>query len=196
MKRCTCAWTQRMKLLCFDIETTGLDALRDEVTMICVQDLETGDRTSYNFGLLSMKDAPATALLEQVVEHFEAADYLCAFNGIRFDLPFMQQALEIHADVITRWVLKTVDPLEFLRLSGHRTSSLDKICTHNGIPSKSSTGQRAVEMARDGLWGELEEYCQQDVDILCVLVKRRTFQHPAEDALIDLIGCMPEGTYS
>ena len=30
-----------MKLLCFDIETTGLDAARDEVTMICTQDVET-----------------------------------------------------------------------------------------------------------------------------------------------------------
>jgi DNA polymerase III epsilon subunit-like protein len=196
MKRCSCAWTKGMKLLCFDIETTGLDAMRDEVTMICLQDLVTGERTSYNFGLLSLEDTPSAALVEQVVQRFEEADYLCAFNGIRFDLPFMQQALEIHADVITRWVLKTVDPLEFLRLSGHRTSSLDKICTHNNIPSKSSTGQRAVEMAREGLWDELEEYCQQDVDILCVLVKRRTFQHPAEDKLIDLIGCMPDGTYS
>ena len=149
-----------MKLLCFDIETTGLDAMRDEVTMICVQDLETGERTSYNFGCLNMEDVSATALVEQVVQQFDAADYLCAYNGIRFDLPFMQQALEIHADVITRWVLKTVDPLEFLRLSGHRTSSLDKICTHNNIASKSSTGQRAIEMAREGLWDELEHYCQ------------------------------------
>jgi hypothetical protein len=97
--------------------------------------------------------------------------------------------------VVTRWVLKTVDPLEFLRLSGHRTSSLDKICTHNQIASKTSTGVRAIEMARDGLWDELEEYCQQDVSILCVLVKMRTFQHPAQDSLIDLVECMPDGTY-
>ena len=185
-----------MKLLCFDIETTGLDAMRDEVTMICLQDLVTGERTSYNCGLLSLEDTPSTALVEQVVQWFEEVDYLCAFNGIRFDLPFMQQALEIHADVITRWVLKTVDPLEFLRLSGHRTSSLDKICTHNQIASKSSTGVRAIEMARDGLWDELEQYCAQDVSILCVLVKMRTFQHPAQDTLIDLIACMPDGTYA
>ena len=196
MKRSSSARTECMKLLCFDIETTGLDAMRDEVTMICLQDLETGERTSYNFGRLSMEDLPATDLVEQVVQQFEETDYLCAYNGIRFDLPFMQQALEIHADVITRWVLKTVDPLEFLRLSGHRTSSLDKICVHNNIASKSSTGQRAIEMARDGLWDELEHYCQQDVDILCVLVKRRTFRHPAEDTLIDLKDCMPDGTYS
>jgi DNA polymerase III alpha subunit (gram-positive type) len=184
-----------MNILCFDIETTGLDAARDEVTMICTQDVRTGARRSFNFGELSHSDEPSAALVAEVVEHFEQADCLCAFNGIRFDLPFMQQALHIHEDVITRWVLKTVDPLEFLRLSGHRTSSLDKICTHNQIASKSSTGVRAIEMARDGLWDELQEYCQQDVSILCVLVKMRTFQHPAQDTLIDLVACMPDGTY-
>ena len=185
-----------MVLLCFDIETTGLDGSRDEVTMICTQDVETGERKSYNFGLLSSDDQPAEALVQELVKHLDAADCLCAFNGIRFDLPFMQQALDLPADVVTRWVLKTVDPLEFLRLSGHRTCSLDKICTRNNIESKSSTDVRAIEMARAGEWAELEEYCQQDVSILCVLVKMRLFQHPAEDTLIDLIGCMPDGTYS
>jgi hypothetical protein len=108
----------------------------------------------------------------------------------------MQQALDIHEDIITRWVLKTVDPLEYLRLSGHRASSLDKICIHNNIASKSSTGLRAIEMARDGQWEELEQYCQQDVSILCVLVQQRTFQHPAQDSLIDLQDCMPDGVYT
>ena len=185
-----------MVLLCFDIETTGLDGSRDEVTMICAEDFQTGERTSYNFGLLSREDEPADALVQTLIKHFDGADCLCAFNGIRFDLPFLQQALDLPADVITRWVLKTVDPLEFLRLSGHRTCSLDKICTHNNIVSKSSTGVRAIEMARDGLWDELEEYCQQDVSILCVLVRMRRFQHPAQDSLIDLVACMPDGTYS
>ena len=101
----------------------------------------------------------------------------------------------IHEDIITRWVLKTIDPLEFLRLSGHRTSSLDKICTHNNIPSKSSTGQRAVEMARDGLWEELQMYCAQDVAILSTLVQQRTFQHPAQETKIDLVSCMPDAWY-
>lgn len=183
-------------LLFFDIETTGLDGSRDEVTMICTQDYATGERKSYNFGVLSSEDEPSDALVEALLRDFDAADCLCAFNGIRFDLPFLQQALDLPPDVVTRWVLKTVDPLEFLRLSGHKTSSLDKICTHNQIVSKSSTGVRAIEMARDGLWDELEQYCQQDVSILCVLVKMRTFQHPAQDSLIDLVECMPEGTYS
>ena len=185
-----------MKFLCFDIETTGLDATRDEVTMICTQDLSTSEQKSYNFGLLSLQDTSATALVQEVIKDFDEADCLCAFNGIRFDFPFMQQALDIHEDVITRWVLKTVDPLEYLRLSGHRTASLDKICIHNNIASKSSTGLRAIEMAREGLWDELEQYCQQDVSILCVLVKQRTFQHPAQEKLIDLQDCMPDGVYS
>lgn len=188
-----------MKFLCFDIETTGLDATRDEVTMICTQDLATSEKKSYNFGILSVQELSASALVQQVIKDFDEADCLCAFNGIRFDLPFMQQALDIHEDVITRWVLKTVDPLEYLRLSGHRTSSLDKICIHNNIASKSSTGLRAVEMARDGLWEELEQYCQQDVSILCVLVQRRTFEHPVQSKdeinTIDLQECMPDGVY-
>lgn len=182
-----------MKFLCFDIETTGLDALRDEVTMICSQDLATGRRTSYNFGLPSSQDQSVDALIQELIKDFDEADCLCAFNGIRFDLPFMQQALHLHVDVITRWVLKTVDPLEFLRLSGHCTTSLDKICIHNNIVSKSSTGLQAIKMAHEGLWEDLEEYCQQDVSILCVLLKQRTFKHPAQDTLIDLQDCMPEG---
>jgi DNA polymerase III alpha subunit (gram-positive type) len=184
-----------MKLLCFDIETTGLDAARDEVTMICTQDVRTGARKSYNFGVLSHNEEPNAGLLREVIEQFEEADGLCAFNGIRFDLPFMQQALHIHEDVITRWVLKTIDPLEFLRLSGHRTSSLDKICTHNNIPSKSSTGKQAVEMASEGRWEELWTYCEQDVAILCTLLQQRTFQHPAQESQIDLVSCMPESWY-
>ena len=186
-----------MKFLCFDIETTGLDAKRDEVTMICTEDLVTAERKSYKFGEAMGDDVSAVkALVSQVIKDFDEADGLCAFNGIRFDLPFMQQALEIHDDVITRWVLKTVDPLEYLRLSGHCTSSLDKICIHNNIVSKSSTGLRAIQMAHDGLWAELEEYCQQDVSILCVLLKQGTFKHPTQGTLIDLTDCMLEGTHT
>jgi DNA polymerase III epsilon subunit-like protein len=184
-----------MKFLCFDIETTGLDASRDEVTMICAQDLATGRRTSYNFGLPSSQDQSVDALIQQLIKDFDEADCLCVFNGIRFDLPFMQQALHIPEDIITRWVLKTIDPLEFLRLYGHRTSSLDKICTHNNIPSKSSTGKQAVEMASNAMWEELQMYCAQDVAILCTLVQQRTFQHPAQDTKIDLVSCMPDAWY-
>lgn len=194
------AWNAGMKFLCFDIETTGLDATRDEVTMICTQDLTTSDQKSYNFGILSSQEVSADALVKQLIKDFDEAQCLCAFNGIRFDLPFMQQALDIDEDVITRWVLKTVDPLEYLRLTGHRTASLDKICIHNNIASKSSTGLRAIEMAKDEQWDELEQYCQQDVNILCVLLRHRTFHHPyphpTQDTLIDLQDCMPEGIYN
>jgi len=184
-----------MKFICFDIETTGLDALRDEVTMICSQDLQTGTHKSYNFGVRSSQDQCVDDLIKELIKEFDEADCLCAFNGIRFDLPFMQQALRLDVDVVTRWVLKTVDPLEFLRLSGHYTTSLDKICTHNNIASKSSTGLQAIRMAQEGLWDELEEYCQQDVTILCVLVKQRTFKHPTQEILIDLADCIPKEIY-
>ena len=77
-----------MKFLCFDIETTGLDAKRDEVTMICTEDLVTAERKSYKFGEAMGDDVSAVkALVSQVIKDFDEADGLCAFNGIRFDLP-------------------------------------------------------------------------------------------------------------
>jgi DNA polymerase III alpha subunit (gram-positive type) len=185
-----------MQCLCFDIETTGLDAARDDVTMVCCEDVATGERTTYNFGILCKRNESCDKLLESLIRQFDEATCLCAFNGIRFDLPFLHQALQIHSDIITRWVMKTVDPLEFLRLSGHRTSSLDKICTHNHIESKSSSGQHAVEMAQAEMWDELEDYCKQDVSILCGLIKRRTFHHPGQDTVIDLKECMPDWIYT
>ena len=41
-----------MQCLCFDIETTGLDAARDDVTMVCCEDVATGERTTYNLSLI------------------------------------------------------------------------------------------------------------------------------------------------
>ncbi len=61
-------------LLFFDIETTGLDGSRDEVTMVCTENYETGERKRYNFGFLSSEDQPSEALVEPLVQHFDTAD--------------------------------------------------------------------------------------------------------------------------
>ena len=51
-------------------------------------------------------------------------------------------------------------------------------------------------MAQAEMWDELEDYCKQDVSILCGLIKRRTFQHPGQDTVIDLKECMPDWIYT
>jgi hypothetical protein len=62
-------------------------------------------------------DTDRRALIDALESDFDAATSLCAYNGVRFDLPFMQNDLHIPTKRITEWVLKTSDILEQLRLS-------------------------------------------------------------------------------
>lgn len=49
-------------------------------------------------------------LLErELVEAFDAADSLCAFNGVRFDIPFLHAALRLSQETTAAWLLKTTD---------------------------------------------------------------------------------------
>ena len=166
-------------MLVFDIETTGLDACFNEVTVICTEDLHSGETNTYNFGRLGIdEDAQRTALVHTVVCAFDRAAHLCAYNGVRFDLPFMQRALQISSETVTAWVLKTVDLLEYLRLSGLPTTSLDAICAANDIATKTSSGLQAVRMALEGNWVDLEAYCAHDVRMLCALYRQTSLVHP------------------
>jgi uncharacterized protein YprB with RNaseH-like and TPR domain len=166
-------------MLVFDIETTGLDSANHEVTVVCTEDFYSGEKKTYNFGKLGITDdAQRSSLLKSLVCDFNNAKYLCAYNGIRFDLPFMQRALEIPSAVVTAWVLKTVDLLEYLRLTGMPWSSLDAICVANGIATKTSSGAQAVQMAREGNWVDLEAYCAHDVFMLSSLYRHTCLIHP------------------
>lgn len=166
-------------MLVFDIETTGLDSANHEVTVVCTEDFHSGEKKTYNFGVLGIDDdVKRSSLLQSLVSDFNNAKYLCAYNGIRFDLPFMQRALEIPSAVVTAWVLKTVDLLEYLRLSGMSWSSLDAICVANGIATKTSSGSHAVQMAREGKWADLEAYCVHDVYMLSSLYRKTCLIHP------------------
>jgi hypothetical protein len=72
----------------FDIETTGLDADRHDVTTVsCYRggDVET---------LVRGEDLTASALREQ----FAGAPLLVSFNGARFDVPFLEQSFDLSVD--------------------------------------------------------------------------------------------------
>jgi hypothetical protein len=73
----------------FDIETTGLDSARHDVTTVSVH--RGGDTRTYVRG----KDLTAEALAEE----FDASSMLVSFNGKRFDQPFLED--EFGLDVTT-----------------------------------------------------------------------------------------------
>lgn len=76
-------------MLAFDIETTGLDRHSCHVTVVCTEDFHTGERRAYEFGRVSQERAEGLEELKaQLVQALDAAPSLCAFNGLRFDIPF------------------------------------------------------------------------------------------------------------
>lgn len=179
----------------FDIETTGLNK-SDKVTVICTEEFESGRKRVYNFGKVA-NDADRRALIADLSSEFDAATSLCAYNGVRFDLPFMQNDLHIPVKRITEWVLKTSDILEQLRLCEGVVCKLDHLCAINDLATKSSDGCAAVRMAREGRWEELEKYCANDVHILCELYRKRTLKHPFKHGVeIDLQAYACDGFYS
>lgn len=184
-----------MRTVFFDIETTGL-AETDAVTVVCCETYESGDCRVFNFAKAETLDE-RNRLRDELVHVFDDATALGAYNGVRFDLPFMQRALAIPAETVTRWVLKTSDILEQLRLRDNATCKLDYLCALNGVPTKSSSGLEAIRMAAEGRWAELEDYCANDVRILCELYRKRVLQHPARrGACIDLCEYVPPGFYA
>ena len=207
------------RMLAFDIETMGLDARRHAVTVVCTEDFHSGKKKSYEFARLrweheraiqfaktTMQDEDAAdadkvkaeydALVLELVQDFEEAESLCAFNGVRFDIPFLMTAFGIDIATITRWVMKTSDILECSRLVHGNTFSLNLLCQKNGMKMKISSGLAAVQMAIDGEWHALDAYCADDVSILCRLYRLQVIKNPRSDLLMSLVNWSRPGLFA
>ena len=207
------------RMLAFDIETMGLDARRHAVTVVCTEDFHSGKKKSYEFArlraehnealefarktMLDEDEADAAdvqaqydSLVLELVQDFEEAASLCAFNGVRFDLPFLMHAFGIDNATVTRWVLKTSDILECSRLVHGNTFSLNLLCQTNGLEMKISTGLAAVQMAIDGEWKRLDAYCADDVSILCRLYRLQVIKNPRSDLLMSLVNWSRPGLFA
>jgi hypothetical protein len=179
------------RTLAFDIETTGLKPKNCQVTVICTEDFFTGDRRAYEFAKCDAEDGNDKAkkrqkLIDDLIKQFDAATSLCAFNGVRFDLPFMRTALDIEDETVARWVLKTSDILEQSRLLYRTTFSLNLLCQANMMAQKTGDGLHAIEMARKRDFDGLREYCADDVRILCDMYRKQYILLPKLNQTQDL----------
>lgn len=73
----------------FDIETTGLDASRNDVTTVSFH--RGGDTTT----LVRGETLTADALRDQ----FRDASLVVSFNGKRFDVPFLEESFDLSVDL-------------------------------------------------------------------------------------------------
>jgi hypothetical protein len=160
-------------MLAFDIETTGLDMERDRITCACAYDgcgterafifePEGSRRTDHprDYGFDGGWGDP-----EAFMALLDAAPRLCAFNGVRFDVPFIARQWGVPDARVGGWMRKLFDPFEASRLALRRTFPLERLLQNNGLRGKTGSGLAAIAMARDGKFNELAEYCMHDTRV-------------------------------
>lgn len=162
----------------FDIETTGLSA-HDSITVICGVVLSVADHEKYEevtLNLLRIREDPAaqTAQCARMCALLDNARFLAAYNGIRFDLPFVARwadSLGVPAD-IARWTVRTIDFYHLILSHVGVHCKMQRVCEDNCLPvAKSGSGLDAIRWARSGEWDLLEAYCMQDVHVLRTLLQ-------------------------
>jgi hypothetical protein len=150
-------------MLAFDIETTGLDGRTCVVTAACVHGVDMHNSPVSETFLFPNED-PGTDLLSRqaFLRHLDSSPRLCAFNGVRFDIPFLHSAWRLPDSQVEGWALKTFDVFEASKLALNSTFSLDKLLNLNRLESKTGSGLHAIHLAKTHQWKELGDYCMQD----------------------------------
>ena len=159
------------RVVAIDIETTGLGS-DCALTCVCTYDGRTGSTWFF----------PPTLLPEQflsnryqILKCLADARHILAFNGAGFDLPVLARCLDAP---VGPWMAKLVDPLYAARALWHAGQRLDDFLALNGLPLKTGTGAHAVELARDGRWVELGEYCMTDTRLTYDVIRARGWWAP------------------
>ena len=97
----------------FDIETMGLDKEQSRITVISFYNPDGIKEVLRFVELVNNKVVyKKDHMLEvaKMVKWMNEAEFLCAFNGTNFDIPFMQIQFGIPNDVVQGWVLKVPSP--------------------------------------------------------------------------------------
>ena len=158
-------------MLAWDIETTGFHGERDLVTVAALYD--GTQETVFRFVRIVNKGTDNELLvyketdeLKNICEKFfsmlDAAPMLATFNGVRFDIRFVQSAFQVPELRIMGWLMKTFDVFDICATCASRTFALNVLLDLNGFESKSGSGDAAVKQAHAGEFEELEKYCLDD----------------------------------
>ena len=173
-------------MLSFDLETTGLDPRTDLITCAAAYDPDAGIERVFFFarcdgagGLSPMLDDA-----DEFMALLDEADRLCAFNGARFDLPFIQHQLGASAGRVMRWRLKLHDVFVACKWGLGVTFPLQALLELNGLPGKTGSGADAVLLARDGRWRELGDYCLNDTVLTHAVSARGAILLPRTRGLV------------
>lgn len=157
--------TDATRVVTFDIETRrlaaeigGWDALRagkGGISVAAVWDSITGRIHLYD-------DRTAG----QLAEHLESADVVQSFNGKAFDVPVIEGIvgrrliIPIHLDLLDL-IWKALSQ----RGERRKGNTLNEVAARTLGESKPLSGVLAPQLADEGRWAELFDYCVGDVDL-------------------------------
>jgi hypothetical protein len=133
-----------------------------------VHDPDAGIERVFYFARLDQHTQKLVPMLDSADEFMallDAADRLCAFNGVCFDLPFLQHQLGAAPERVMWWRLKLHDVLEACKLALDVTFTLKSLLQLNNLPGKTGSGADAIQLALDGDWSRLGEYCLNDTRV-------------------------------
>ena len=92
----------------------------------------------------------------------DQADRLCSFNGVRFDIPFIQACFKASNSRVSAWRRKLHDIFEGCKLSLDITFPLSALLKKNNLAGKNGNGADAILLAKNQEWDKLGGYCIND----------------------------------
>lgn len=146
-------------MVAFDIETMGFNPLKERITAAAVYD---GNGLCKVFVFKGEDLDEDARLRDEFISILDSAPRLCAFNGIRFDIPYIIRHWGLDPARAHAWVLKTVDIFEACKLGLRQTFKLSQLLSVNNMESKTGSGAEAVGLAKNREWEKLGAYCLQD----------------------------------
>jgi len=164
-----------LSMVAFDLETMGLDPKVHPITAASICN-GYGFEKVYVFKGESVEED--LALRDEFMQYLDNAPSLCAFNGVKFDIPFMAKAWNLPLERVTGWILKTIDVFQICKLGIDQTFSLSKLLAANNLPCKTGSGLEAIQLAKDKKWEELGAYCAMDTKLTYQVTAQRVIALP------------------
>lgn len=122
-----------------------------------------------------------------LLDLFDAADLIVAYNGLSFDLPVLKKHYGTGKAATRRYLdhrLKMHDPMARVAAATDMPFfKLSRLLEANQLPSKTGDGLEAIRLWQDGQRNKLREYCKNDVSALAQLVHLTTLKVPGVGVL-------------
>ena len=160
-----------MLVVAVDIETLGLlhHEPLPEITCVC---MHTSDGDDHTLRIWGLPDDERTANIARIIALLDDADIIAGYNAVLFDLEFMRRAFHIDDARALSWTLKCLDPLMCARYITGAGCRMQRMLELNGLGSKTGSGSNAIDLARNGEWEALLDYCLMDARLtyqLCAM---------------------------